>query len=223
MWKATSVNDDARRIRAALEQIEAHGALRDFAGPRSEKFALVTFARTRGLIAWQRDRGQHELTPAGRRWLTAHGGVARVRGRRFPSRLIGAGVCAFVLAGAWFSANASLQFFSPPSSSATTAPAAHLGGAELDPAAPRTRTGHWPLVRIRTDAPVFAVARGADAPRSAGIETPGSRETKRAARPSGKASRATHPTGDDRGSATALAEPDRPLRRAGHPDRKAAR
>jgi hypothetical protein len=223
MWKATSVIDDARRIRAALEQIDAHGAVRDFAGPRSEKLALVTFARTRGLIAWQRDCGQHVLTPAGRRWLTAHGGVARTRGRRFPSRLIGAGVCAFALAGAWFSADASLQLFSPPSSSATAALAAHLGGAGLDPAAPRTGTGNWPLVRIHTEAPVFAVARGADAPRSAGIETPRSRETKRAAKPSGKASRAARPAGDDRGSAMALAEPDRPLRRAARPDRKAAR
>ncbi|MGA2127240.1 MAG: hypothetical protein ABSG76_13925 [Xanthobacteraceae bacterium] len=204
-----------------MEQIDAHGALRDFAGPRSEKLALVTFARTRGLIAWQKDRGRHELTPAGRRWLTAHGGVARARGRKFPSRLVAVGVCAFVLAGAWFSANASLQLFSPPSSSATVAPAAHLGGAGLDPAAHRTGTGNWALARIHTEAPVFAVAREADVPRSAGMETPRSRETKRAARPSSKASRATRPTADDRGSA--LAEPDRALRRAGHPDRKAAR
>jgi hypothetical protein len=230
MSKAISVNDEARRIRAALEQIDAHGALRDFAGPRSEKLALVTFARTRGLIAWRKDCGQHELTPAGRRWLTANGGVARVRGRKFPSRLIGAAACAFVLAGAWFSANASLQLFSPPSNSATVAPASPGAGARLDPMTARTSARNWSLALIRTEAPVFAVARAADAPQSAGVEVPRALEMKRATKPAGKASRASRPRSDDRGSAVAFAEPGRPLRRTDddafrgirYPDRKAS-
>lgn len=222
------MDDEACKVRAVLEQIDESGELRSFAGPRHAKLALITFARGRGLIVWDRTCAHHALTPAGRRWLAANGGVVRPRRRKFPSRLIGATIGVTVMAGAWFSADASRQMFNPASRNATVSLAVPHAGAKLDPMAPRVETrqvdrpalGH-PLTLIQADAPVFAAPRrmaavADNAPQSAGGEPsrPLDQATKRAVHPGRKTSRVARHRDDDRGSAMALFEPDRPLRRA---------
>jgi hypothetical protein len=226
LWEAPPADDDTRKIRAALEQIDACGELHSFAGPRHEKIALVAFARTRRLITWRKTR--HELTPAGRKWLIAHGGAVQVSGKKFPSRSIAATLAVIVIAGAWYSADASRPIFSPPARTATVSPVMPHADAKLDPMAARAGTGAadlspvgHPLAMIRADAPVFAAPRrpGAvadNAPQSAGGEPSRAPDqaTKTAAKPGHKASRASRHRSDDRGSALAFVAPDRPLRRA---------
>jgi len=107
----TPADFEARKIRAALEQIDQFGDLRSFARARHEKLALVTTVRERGLVAWKRTSGQYELTLAGRKWLRNHGGTP-ARRRRSRAGLIGATLGVAVLAGAWFSADASHRLFS---------------------------------------------------------------------------------------------------------------
>jgi hypothetical protein len=216
--------DEARKIRAALEQIDEYGEIRGFAGRPHEKLALVTFATGRGLIAWHKARGRHELTAAGRRWLAAHGGVARVCRSKFPSRMMAATLCVIVLAGAWFSANASYQIFSPPS---RTTPAFFAlsralphQNAKVDPTAAgdaKSPGEQHPLALIQSEAPIFAATRpavAADAPKLAAMEPsrPPSHAMKRTARPARKAVRVVRPWNDDRGSAMAFSDPFRPSR-----------
>jgi len=223
MWKAPAVKDEARKIRRALEQIDACGDLRNVAGSWSEKLALVRFARTRGLIEWQETGGRHELTPDGRKWLTANGGAAPVRHKQIPLGLIGATVGVIALAGAWFCAAASLQLFRPLSNGAMVSPASPGSTARLDSMATGVATAKvpadGPLALIRTEAAVFAAARQAgamasDAPQPAGVEPSKTQETKAVAKPRHKTARASRHRSDDRGSPMAFAEPDRPRRPA---------
>ncbi len=223
MWKVPAVKDEVRKIRRALEQIDACGDLRNVAGSRSEKLALVRFARTRGLIVWRETRGRHELTPDGRKWLTANGGAAPVRRKQIPLRLIGAAVGVIALAAAWFSAAASLQLFRPVSNGTMASPASPGSTARRDSMATGVATvklpADGPLALIRTEAAVFAAARQAgamasDAPQPAGVEPSktADQETKAVAKPRHKTARASRHRSDDRGSAMAFAEPDRPRR-----------
>jgi hypothetical protein len=225
------LDDEARRIRAALERIDEWGELRDFAGRPQEKLALVTFARSRGLIAWQKARGRHELTSAGRKWLIAHGGIARVRRSKFPSRMVAATLGVTVLAGAWFSANASYQMFSPPSPAVTGYLALHHLSVKLDPMAARlahSPADQHPLAMIQSDAPIFAATRrdaGGGTAKLAAAEPskPLNHATKSTAKPSRKVARVSprvYPLpqwgnpqwGNDRGSAMAFSDTGRPPR-----------
>jgi len=128
--EALAVDDELRKVRAALEQIDQSGEVRNFPGPQYEKLALFTFARTRGLIAWQRTSGEHELTEAGRMWLKAQGGRPQVRRKKSLSRLIGAMLAVTVLASAWFSAHVSQRLFGPPPSTAAASVSAAPASTE---------------------------------------------------------------------------------------------
>lgn len=219
MWKPTPEDDEARKIRAALERIDECGDLRNVAVPRSEKLALVTFVGRRGLIAWQKSSGKYELTPAGRKWLIAHGGVARVHRKKFPSRLVAATLGVTVLVGAWFSAAASNRIFNPPPSNTATIAQVSPTYAKLDPMASHAEVGKMnlpadrhQLTLIRTDAPVYAAPRRAGAkPGDAPPPVVGQpsqapdQATKKVAKTSHKASRVARQS-DNRGSALAFFE-----------------
>jgi hypothetical protein len=219
--------DEARKLRAALEQIDECGEIRDFAGRRHEKLALITFAKTRGLIAWQNARRQHELTPAGRKWLIAHGGVAHLRRRKFPARMVAAALGVTVLAGAWFSANASYQMFSPASRPATAFRALPQGSpsasryarATLDSDTARGENSaavRHPLALIQSDAPIYAATGRAGAGKAQVAEAepskpskPVARVAKSATKPTRKLPRVFREWGDDHGSAMAFSLTDR--------------
>jgi hypothetical protein len=224
---STPAEHEARKIRVALEQIDQFGDLRSFTGARHEKLALFTTVRERGLIAWKRTCGQYELTLAGRKWLMSHGGApAR---RRYRSRLIGATAGVAVLAGAWFSVDASHRLFNSPSSIAL---------ATASPAAPRTppvsvaaRAEAGPVNApadrspppIRADAAALPTTDLAPTTRSEDIADGAPAEpsmapaTRKAERSRRKASRTARQRRDDRGPAMVFVEPGRPPRRAGDP------
>jgi hypothetical protein len=217
-------DDEVRRIRATLEQIDACGELRDFAGPPQEKRALIAFARSHGLVVWRKTR--HELTPAGRRWLISHGGVVRARRGKLPVRLVAALVGGGALAGAWFSADAAHQIFSPPSRGATAPlvsrhaavePDAMLARSGIEPM--KSRPSAFPLSLIRSDAPVFSAAipaEGGEVPPPATEESSktSAQETKKVKRPAHRPSSVSRQRHYEDGSAMAFSETYRPVRRS---------
>jgi hypothetical protein len=175
--------------------------------------------------------GRHELTSAGRKWLIAHGGIARVRRSKFPSRMVAATLGVTVLAGAWFSANASYQMFSPPSPAVTGYLALHHLSVRLDPMSARlahSPADQHPLAMIQSDAPIFAATRrdaGGGTAKLAAAEPskPLNHATKSTAKPSRKVARVSprvYPLpqwgnpqwGNDRGSAMAFSDTGRPPR-----------
>ncbi|MGA2127235.1 MAG: hypothetical protein ABSG76_13900 [Xanthobacteraceae bacterium] len=215
---------EARRIRAALEEIDQLGNLRSFAGARHEKLALFITLRERGLVAWKRTCGQYELTLAGRKWLMNHGGTPERRRSR--AAAIGAMLGAAVLAGVWFSADASHRLFSSPSAMAPamaspaspqTTPASIAARAEARPMnAPADRSPP----PIQADAAALPTANlpapqsidiADSAPPSAGVEQSGAPATRKVAAGSRrKASRVARQRRDDRGPAMVFMESGRP-------------
>jgi hypothetical protein len=220
----TRVDDEARRIRAALEQIDAYGGIRDFAGLPHEKRAIIAFAQARGLIAWRKIR--HELTPAGRKWLIAHGGITRARPKTFSVRLVAALLVGGAISWAWFSPDAVHQILSAPSRTTTVPVVSRQAAAEPDAILARTeiepmkvRPSGYPLALIRSNAPVFSAAvsaAGGEAPPPAAEEaarTP-AQETKKARRPAHRSASVSRQRYYEGGSAMAFSANDRPMRRS---------
>jgi hypothetical protein len=220
----TRVDDEARRIRAALEQIDAYGRLRDFSGLPHEKRAIVAFAQARGLIAWRKIR--HELTPAGRKWLIAHGGITRARPNTFSVRLVAALMVGGAISWAWFPADAVHQIFDH-TWRATTAPVvsrhaaaepdAILARTEIEPM--KVRPSGYPLALIRSNAPVFSAASPAEgseahAPAAEEAAKTPAQETKKARRPVHRSASVPRQRYYEGGSAMAFSANDRPMRRS---------
>jgi hypothetical protein len=221
---STPAEHEARKIRAALAEIDQFGNLRSFAGARHEKLALFTTIRERGLVAWKRTCGQYELTLAGRKWLMNHGGTpARRRLRATP---IAATLGMAVLAGVWFSGDASHRLFGLPSGSApamASPPAPQTASiAARAEARPMNAPADQSPPRIRADAAALPTAdlpppQSSDIadsapPRSEQLEAPATRKV--AARSRRKAPRVARQGRDDRGPAMVLMESGRPPRGA---------
>jgi hypothetical protein len=60
-----AMDQEARKIGAAIEHIQAHGNLDGFPARRSERLALVATAARQGLVTWNRSRGRYDLTSRG--------------------------------------------------------------------------------------------------------------------------------------------------------------
>jgi hypothetical protein len=65
------MDQEALKIGAAIEHIQAHGNLDGFPAGRTERLALVATAARQGLVAWNRSRGRYDLTSRGHRRVRA--------------------------------------------------------------------------------------------------------------------------------------------------------
>jgi hypothetical protein len=111
LFRASNIaplDDEARRICAALIHIEAHGNLDRFLVSRNARRALFETASRRQLVQWRRSHSRFELTKAGKR-LAARSSVGQrvsgsnaqefpqprkvVKFRKLTGMLVGAVVC----------------------------------------------------------------------------------------------------------------------------------
>src|SRR5262245_53700399 len=159
-WAA--LDQEALRIGAAMEHVDAHGNLDTFPGGQNEKLALMLTASRQGLVSWNRERQRYELTSLGRERLglrralqqqsepmnLARGGAsASGPARRWAmgSGAVAAGMAGLAIGAAAMAFLAGTASKSPPRESATVAsepnrPATRSAGPqtpEQKPAAPR--------------------------------------------------------------------------------------
>jgi hypothetical protein len=104
------VDQDTTRINALLSHLGDGGDLRRFPGTRHEVLALVAAAGRRNLIAWERSRGRHVLTSAGRKQI----GARRDRRATFSAKAMKAALGAVAVAAIWFATDVSSLLATQP-------------------------------------------------------------------------------------------------------------